>query len=189
MTHDLASAAERMAGLVRGVAEEQLDAPTPCAEYSVAALLDHISTLAVGLAGAARKEGGAPPPPGDATNLDPSWRITVPAQVEALAAAWREPGALEGTLAVGGIEMPAEAAFTVALEELVLHGWDLAKATGQEASCDGPELEAVLAMVQQFRSSGAEGLFGPPVPVPDDAPVLERILGLAGRHPDWEPPR
>ncbi len=90
--------------------------------------------------------------------------------------------------AAGGVDLPAEVAGIVALDELVIHGWDLARATGQPAGYDGPELEAVHGMVQQFRSSGVDGLFGPPVPVPEDAPLLHRIVGLAGRDPSWEPP-
>ena len=89
----------------------------------------------------------------------------------------------------GGVDLPADMAGVVALDELVIHGWDLARATGQPPGYDGPGLDAVHGMVQQFRSSGIEGLFGPPVPVPDDAPLLDRILGLAGRDPGWEPPR
>ena len=89
----------------------------------------------------------------------------------------------------GGVDLPGEVAGVVALDELVIHGWDLAKATGQPAGYDGPELDAVHEMVQQFRAGGIEGLFGPLVDVPDDAPLLDRILGLAGRDPDWQPPR
>jgi uncharacterized protein (TIGR03086 family) len=90
--------------------------------------------------------------------------------------------------AAGGVDLPGEVAGVVALDELVIHGWDLARATDQPAEYDGPELEAVYGMVQQFRSSGIEGLFGPPVPVADDAALLDRIVGLAGRDPGWEPP-
>jgi hypothetical protein len=50
-------------------------------------------------------------------------------------------------------------------------------------------LQAVYDMVHQFTSSGAKGLFGPPVPIPCDALLLDRILGLTGRDPRWEPPR
>jgi uncharacterized protein (TIGR03086 family) len=77
----------------------------------------------------------------------------------------------------------------VALDELVIHGWDLAKATDKAAGYDGPELDAVYGMVQQFASSGIEGLFGPPIPVSEEAVLLDRIVGLAGREPRWEPPR
>ena len=76
----------------------------------------------------------------------------------------------------------------VALDELVIHGWDLAVATGQPAGYDGPGLDEVQGMVQHFRSAGVEGLFGPAVDVPEDAPQLDRILGLAGRDPGWAPP-
>jgi uncharacterized protein (TIGR03086 family) len=88
----------------------------------------------------------------------------------------------------GGGDLPSEMAGVVALDELVIHGWGLAKATGQPAGYDGPGLDAVYGMVQHFRSSGIEGLFGPPVAVPDEAPQLDRILGLAGRDPGWQPP-
>ena len=90
--------------------------------------------------------------------------------------------------AAGGVDLPGEVAGVVALDELVIHGWDLAKATGQPAVYDGPELDAVHDLVQQFRDGGVEGIFGPPVDVPHDAAVLDRILGLAGRDPDWHAP-
>lgn len=85
------------------------------------------------------------------------------------------------------MDLPAEVAGIVALDELVIHGWDLARATGQPDDYDGPGLEAVHGTVQQFRAGGIEGLFGPVVSVPDEAPLLDRILGLAGRDPGWSP--
>jgi uncharacterized protein (TIGR03086 family) len=106
-----------------------------------------------------------------------------------MAEAWSDPDAWTGMTAAGGVALPAEVAGVVALDELVIHGWDLAKATGRPAGYDGPGLEAVHGMVQHFRAEGAEGLFGPLVPIPDDAPLLDRILGLAGRDPGWEPLR
>ena len=75
----------------------------------------------------------------------------------------------------------------VALDELVVHGWDLAVATGQPAAYEGDELPHVHEMVRQFRAAGIPGLFGDEVEVADDAPRLDRILGLAGRDPAWRP--
>jgi uncharacterized protein (TIGR03086 family) len=185
---DLDPAARRMARLVAGVPDDALGRPTPCERYTVGDLLDHIAGSVLAFTAAAEKaplEGG---PSGDAAKLPADWRARMPRDVMALAEAWRRPDAWAGMTRAGGVDLPGETAGVVALDELVMHGWDLAKATGQPAGYDGPGLEAVHGMVQQFRSSGIEGLFGPPVAVPDDAPLLDRILGLAGRDPGWEPP-
>jgi uncharacterized protein (TIGR03086 family) len=77
----------------------------------------------------------------------------------------------------------------VALDELVVHGWDIARATGQPYDCDPASLEAVHGFVLQFSEPGLEaereGLFGPVVDVPADAPLLDRVIGLTGRDPAW----
>jgi uncharacterized protein (TIGR03086 family) len=91
----------------------------------------------------------------------------------------------------GGVTMPAETTGAVALDELVLHGWDLARATGQPFACDPASTAAVLAftsaMAQPEQAATREGLFGPVVEVPEDAPTFDRALGLAGRDPAWTP--
>ena len=186
--HNLEPAARRMAGLVAGVLDGGLDRPTPCERYTVGDLLDHIGGFALAFAAAAVKRPLQGGPSGHASNLGTEWRTSIPRDVMAVAEAWRDPDAWAGMTGAGGVDLPGEVAGVVALDELILHGWDLAKATGQPAAYDGAELEAVYAMVQHFRATGAEGLFGPPVAVPDDAPLLDRILGVAGRDPRWEPP-
>ena len=185
---DLEPAAHRMARLVEAVPDTALARPTPCERYTIGDLLDHIAGSVLAFTAAAVKRPLEGAPSGDAANLPPDWRARIPRNARALADAWRAADAWTGMTRAGGVDLPAEMAGVVALDELVIHGWDLAKATGQPAGYDGPGLEAVHAMVQHFRSSGVEGLFGPPVPVADDAPLLERILGLAGRDPRWEPP-
>ena len=91
----------------------------------------------------------------------------------------------------GGVDLPGEVAGLVALDELVVHGWDVARATGQPYEVDVPSLETVQAFVAQFSEPGMEearaGLFGPVVEVPEDAPLLDRVIGLTGRDPAWSP--
>lgn len=75
----------------------------------------------------------------------------------------------------------------MALDEVVLHGWDLARATGQEFVLDDATATACLGFVESFDPAGPPGLFGPAVPVPDDAPVMDRLVARAGRDPRWSP--
>ena len=195
---DLDPAAREVIGLLGGVSDDKLDGPTPCEGTSVAALLDHFMSLSLAFTHGARKttaaeggDSGSPPAPPSAEHLDPEWRELLPRRLHELVEAWRVPAAWEGETEAGGVTMPADQMGVVALDELVLHGWDLARATEQPFSCDPASAEAVLG----FTASTAEpenvemreGLYGPVVDVPDDAPAFDRALGFAGRDPAWTP--
>ena len=187
---DLTPAAETLAALVEAVPPDALDGPTPNADYSLGDLVDHVGTLAVAFADAATKTAGeyaAAAPEADAAHLGADWQTRIPRDVRALAGAWQDPAAWTGMTAAGGFEMPGEVAGIVALDELVLHGWDVAAALGRPYPPDPASLDAVLPFVTESAGEGGGGIFGPPVAVPDDAPLLDRVLGLAGRDPGWSP--
>ena len=187
---DLHSAAQRTASLVISIADEQLDLPTPCPDTGVGDLIDHLGVFAVHFLAAARKESGdrtSPPPPPSRANLEPDWRDRISRDLLALADAWRDPQAWEGSTYAGGMEMPAEVVGLVALDELVVHGWDIAVATAQPYAPAAQEIEAAMAFVTSFDAPRDGTLFGPIVPVADDATPLDRLLGLTGRDPSWQP--
>jgi uncharacterized protein (TIGR03086 family) len=78
--------------------------------------------------------------------------------------------------------------------DLPQHWWDLAKATGQDATMDAEEVDAMWvvfsrARPQWWKWQRDHGWYGPPVAVPEDAPLQDRVLGLIGRDPKWAPPR
>jgi uncharacterized protein (TIGR03086 family) len=85
-------------------------------------------------------------------------------------------------------------------DDLVLHGWDLARAIGQDDTIDPQDVERIWSgtsaippeLMEQYRTPGAFGpgveVFGPEVKVPEDAPLQDRLLGLIGRDPAWAPP-
>jgi uncharacterized protein (TIGR03086 family) len=194
MAVDLAPAAERLAALVRAVPDDRLGGPTPCPAYTLGDLLDHVDGLSMAFTAAAAKQGGgagAQGPSADASRLGADWRDRIPIRLAALAQSWREPAAWTGMTSAGGVELPGEVAGLVALDELVIHGWDVAAASGQPYAVDEPSLEAVHGFVAQFSGPGQEasraGLFGPVVEVPEDAPLLDRVIGLTGRDPAWSP--
>ncbi|MGH3335618.1 MAG: TIGR03086 family metal-binding protein [Nocardioides sp.] len=187
---DFDPATTTMARLVTGVADDQLTARTPCPDYSVADLVDHIGGLAFAFTESARKgdvpgRGGS----GDGSRLEDGWRERIAAQLAELAEAWRDPAAYDGITMAGPIEMPAEVAALVALDEVVVHGWDLARSTGQRFEADDAAAAACLGFAESFETPADDddGPFGPPVPVPADDDVLDRLIGATGRDPSWTP--
>jgi uncharacterized protein (TIGR03086 family) len=192
--HDLEPATRTLAGIVGGVRDDQLSAPTPCRDTSLGDLLDHVDGLALAFTAAASKsplEGGSQPPSPDGSRLVPDWRQRIPDRLAALAGAWRDQDAWTGMTQAGGVDLPGEVAGLVAIDEVVVHGWDIAVASGQDYDCEDGLLEAAFEFVRASvaeNPQGTPGLFGPPVPVADDAPLLERLIGLTGRDPSWRPP-
>jgi uncharacterized protein (TIGR03086 family) len=191
-TIDLGPAAERMAHLLQQVNDDQLDAPTPCPDYSLGDLIDHVGGLTLAFTGAAAKDvgdAGAQGPSGDVSRLEPSWRDRIGRDLKTLVEAWRRPDAWTGMTSAGGVDLPGEVAGLVALDELVVHGWDVARASGQDYVIDDASLGAVHSFVEQFSGPGQEesraGLFGHEVEVDPGAPLLDRVIGMTGRDPRW----
>ena len=191
MSVDLGPQAAEVARLVGGVRDDQLTGPTPCAGTSVAGMLDHLVGLTLAFRMAAEKTPLPGGPQADADHLPADWRSRLPEQLDALAVAWRDPAAWEGETEAGGVRLPASLTGTIAADELVLHGWDLAVATGQDYRPDPAAVQACLGYLTSLTESGNEamrsGQFGPVVPVSADAPPLARAFGLTGRDPGWRP--
>jgi len=187
---DIHLAAQRTIDLVTSLTEEQLGLPTPCPEAQVGDLIDHLGVFAVRFRAAARKEseGGTSPAAPSGANLEAGWRDRISRDLLALADAWGDPQAWDGSTYAGSIEMPAEIVGLVALDELVVHGWDIAVATAQPYDPSTQEIEAAMAFVTSFDAPRDGGLFGPIVSVADNAPQLDRLLGLTGRDPSWQAP-
>jgi uncharacterized protein (TIGR03086 family) len=191
--YDLLPATAAVSGIVLGVREEQLSWPTPCAGSAVGDLLDHVDGLSLAFTAAATKTpplGASPGPSADASRLGTDWRTRIPARLEELARAWVDPAAWTGTTGAGGVAMPGEVAGAVAIDEVIVHGWDLAVATGQSFRVPDELVEVALGFVEPVVAGapvGTPGLFGPPVPLPPDAPPMVRLLALTGRDPAWSP--
>jgi uncharacterized protein (TIGR03086 family) len=86
------------------------------------------------------------------------------------------------------VALPAAWAGRVTLNEVLVHGWDLAVATGQPYAPDAGAVEACVEYAHEFAAAAPEGrdsIYGPVVPVPATAPAMDRLLGLTGRDPGW----
>ncbi len=176
MSH-MSTAADALADVVRAIESDQLTNPTPCTEFDVRELVHHLLYWGPSLEAAARKE-NVPPSDVDVTG----WRDALLAQLTRTVEAWTPESAWEGDTSMG----PARVVGEMIVGEWVVHAWDLARATGQPL--DLPE--DLLAHVYDGVAAGADqgremGIYGPAVPVPPDAPLFDRILGLTGRDPAW----
>jgi uncharacterized protein (TIGR03086 family) len=177
---DQLSRALRVVGdLVTGVRPEQWSAPTPCTDWNVHQLVNHL--VAVNLTIASLLSGQALPERGlDHLGDDPAGAYR--ASGATLQAAFDQPGILErsfqGTLGTA----TGEELLQIRLYDLLAHGWDLAQATGQPAGL--PEDLAAQALTfarVQLSTQPRTGRFGPAQPTADDAPAIDRLVAFLGR--------
>ncbi|NMO94014.1 TIGR03086 family metal-binding protein [Actinomycetospora sp. TBRC 11914] len=173
---DLERAFDAAAAIVEAVPADRRDAPTPCTDWTVADVVEHViaGNLAV-----ARSLG---PDPADAVagSLAPRLRSSAEALVAGLAA----PGVLAGTVTVPFGTVPAPVAVQLRTIEALVHGWDVAVGSGQDPTGLPDDLaEAGIAFTGSvFATRDRAGLpFAPAVPVEDDAPAIDRLAGLLGR--------
>ena len=184
--------AQRLAGLVERIGDDDLGKPTPCPAYTLGDLIDHVGGLALAFTAAARKAGGPyveQNRPGQASRLGTGWRERIPADLQHLARAWGEPGAWTGMTRIAGMDAPAGMVGLTAADELVVYGWDVARATGQPYACEPDLLEAARQFLDQFASpdaqAGPDVAFGPSRAAPAGASMLDVIVALAGRDAAW----
>jgi uncharacterized protein (TIGR03086 family) len=203
---DLDPPVRQLRALLLGITDDDLTSPTPCDDWTVGDLLDHIVDVTRAFTQAAQKLTDAPgtatpPPPPSVTRLPTHWRGRLPVMLEELCTAWKNPSAWTGSAQAGGATMPAVAAGTAAVNELTMHGWDLARATGQDFAADPRILEALIEFVSAPEALGPDGpaardfpghgagRAGPVLEANDEQALLEQALVLNGRDPAWRPPR
>jgi uncharacterized protein (TIGR03086 family) len=190
---DLEPATRTLTNLIHRVRDNQLDDPTPCHGISLGDLIDHVESFAVAFTAAATKTSppdGSPAPPPDSSRLGRDWRVRIAKRLAALAQAWDQPESWTGMTQAGGQALPGEMAGVIALDEVIVHSWDIAVTIEQPFACK-PELVAAalgfVGPVVEQNPAGTPGLFGPPAHAPDGASELDRLIALTGRRPGWTP--
>ena len=179
---------EATGAVLAGVTRDQLDRPTPCASWKVRDLLNHL--IAGGYFCAAVASGEEPTPRAERPDYSAGDFHASFADGSARArAAFHEDGAMDRVMKPPFGEVPGSVFVMIAAADVYAHGWDLAAALGDTTGLD-QELAAVsIEPVRRFLP--AEGRdseripFGPVVPVGEDAPAYDRLLGWYGRDPRW----
>lgn len=183
----LARALEQTGAIIARVQPAQVALPTPCRAWNVRALVNHVvqdvrmfTAMVSGVTWDQR----------DADVIGDDWATAYRAAADALLAAWQREGALDGTVQLPFGEAPARWCVGQQISDLVVHGWDIATATGQSTDLD-PELGQMALewarqnLQPQFRGEEGSGQsFGPEVPVPDTAPLHDRLAAFFGRQPN-----
>lgn len=185
----LLAAAAQVTPYVDRVGPDDLDRPTPCDGWVVRDLLSHLVAVS---ARVPHVLGGGHPSevPSMVEGVpDDGWAAAWAERQPALATAVADDSLMGRTVHHPAGEMPAPAAIGTYVSELVTHAWDLAVALGDTSGLDDDLAAAVLGPIQQALPAEIRGEdrvpFGEVVPVPEDAPALDRLLGWVGRDPRW----
>lgn len=183
----LARALQVTEGLVAAVGDHQWTLPTPCPDWTVRDLVNHlvfgmnVFTGALGTSPAPSREELRARAAGDSLGDDPVAAYHTAA--ESLLTAFRRPGALQQVVTIPFGSVPGIAALHLRVVECLVHGWDLARATSQSTDLpeDLAESELAFSHAQLAELPPGRTPFGPPQPVADDAPASDRLAALLGR--------
>lgn len=177
----IAEFATALAQVAASVRDDQFGARTPCEKFTAAELLAHLGWVLPSSERAARKEPQTP-----ADSQSPPDPAAVAEAARRVAAAWSDPAAYGGITAFGPGNMPAGLAAVITLQELALHGWDLARATGQAFEASETSGRAALEAVNQLAPNArTNGSYGPPFTTSAPAPAFQQALADSGRDPGW----
>jgi uncharacterized protein (TIGR03086 family) len=161
--------------VLRQIDAADLSNSTPCTEFDVAQVAAHLAGSIIGIGGAAGAE------------LAPVESGVVEVDIADLAQpaleAWAKRG-LEGTVGIGGMELPATYALGILSVEFLVHAWDFATATGQKLTVDDDLTTYVLGLSKRVVTDQMRvpGMFDPEIEVGPDANALERLLAFTGRQ-------
>ncbi|MDA0768653.1 MAG: TIGR03086 family metal-binding protein [Chloroflexi bacterium] len=172
------AAAETTRGIIASIRPDQMSASTPCSEWNVGALVEHLVGGAA-FFGASLAGEEPQPPSGGGSPADSYDTLTKKVISEA-----GNPGAMEKKYNTPFGEMAGGEFMFGAFMDTFVHGWDLAKATGQDTSLNGDFAgmiyQGMAPMMDGMRQGGA---FGAAVSVPDSASIQDKMLGMLGRKP------
>ncbi|MYS84876.1 TIGR03086 family metal-binding protein [Embleya scabrispora] len=178
----LRHASRAAVAVVGGIRDDELRLPTPCDAYEVGDLLNHLFQVVVNFQALAAKESADFSTTPD--HLHGDWRAGFEAETARLVAAWSMPGADEGIS--GGMGLPAGIVARMALLDLTVHAWDLARATGRDYTPPSQVIPALNELVDTMATTARTmNVFAAPVPTPEDAPPFEALLAHTGRDPRW----
>jgi uncharacterized protein (TIGR03086 family) len=183
----LTSSAAEAARVARSVDADQLDRPTPDTEWDVRTLANHL-VLWTSHNFELRARGESVPDDWQQRDFtaEPGWADAYAEQLDRALAAWSDPAVWEGEVKMGDSSMPGSAVAGMILLELVLHGWELAVATGQEYRTTDAVDTAVLGLVEEYAEMYRQYHgFAEALPTPADLTPFARALALSGRDPRW----
>ena len=181
----MAAAAAEAARVVAGVPGHPMDAPTPCDDWDLRTLVNHVILwTAYSAERRAHGESVAEDLMTKDFTADPGFAQDYAAQIDRAVTAWSDPAAWERELGVMGSGTPAADVAAMLIAEMVLHGWDIAKATGQPFDLPEHTLHACLDHVAKFVPNAPNRApWRPPAAVAPGATLLNRIVAITGRAP------
>lgn len=197
-----ARAVSTAGSVIAAVAPEQLDRPTPCDDYDVRQLLGHLVGVLrrVAVVGSGGDALSVPQIADDVAG--DAWSAAWLDAAHQVQAAWSDDAVLARMVRLPWTELPGAAALALYTNEITVHTWDVATATGQRPDWDAQVLEVAFAAIRQGMPAGgrsaafeamraslpqalrhAKAPFAEAVDVGDDAPAIDRLVAWNGRRP------